>query len=197
MFTGIVEGIGQISDLREADRTRHLGIVADKILDGLEVGNSVAINGVCLTATAVFPGGVEVAAVAETLMRTNLGGLTVGERVNVERPLPAGGRFEGHIVQGHVDGVATVAAIGVEGDSKRYVFTTDPLLTQYIVEKGSIALDGVSLTVTAVGEASFEVVVIPHTMQVTVLGERLAGSVVNVELDVIAKYVERMMKERA
>jgi riboflavin synthase len=197
MFTGIVEGIGRIGGLRDTDRTRHLSIVADKILDGVEVGNSVAINGACLTATAVFPGGVEVAAVAETLMRTNLGALTSGEQVNVERPMPASGRFEGHIVQGHVDGVATVAAIDPEGDSKRYVFTADPSLTRYIVEKGSIALDGVSLTVTAVTEESFEVVLIPHTMQVTVLSDRLPGSVVNVELDVIAKYVERMMEEQA
>lgn len=194
MFTGIVEGMGRIVQIQESDHDRRLTVAAEKILDGLEVGDSVAVNGVCLTATGVAPGEVEVTAVAETLDRTNLGGLLTGDRVNLERPMPASGRFDGHIVQGHVDGVATLVSIEPEGRAQRLAFAAEPAHTRYIVEKGSIALDGVSLTVTAVTDDGFEVVLIPHTLEVTALGDRTPGSMVNVELDVIAKYVERMMK---
>jgi len=196
MFTGIVEGMGQIGAVAPEDGQCDLTITAEKVLDGMEVGDSVAVNGVCLTAVAVGSGQVRVTAVIETLERTNLGRLTGGDRVNLERPMPAAGRFDGHIVQGHVDGVATVAAIESEGESRRMRFSVEPALSRYIVEKGSVTVDGVSLTITAADADSFELVLIPHTLDVTVLGLREAGDVVNVEVDILAKYVERLLEVR-
>jgi riboflavin synthase len=196
MFTGIVEGIGRIEDLVNGDGDRRLTISADKVLDGLEVGDSIAVNGVCLTAVTVAPGQVTVTAVTETLERTNLGVLDRGDAVNLERPMPAAGRFDGHIVQGHVDGVATVAGLEAEGESRRMRLTADPALLRYVVEKGSITVDGVSLTITAVAADSFELVLIPHTLAVTVLGTRRPGDLVNVEVDILAKYVERLLEDR-
>ncbi|MDH3539873.1 MAG: riboflavin synthase [Acidimicrobiia bacterium] len=196
MFTGIVEGIGRIEDLVNGDGDRRLTISADKVLDGLEVGDSIAVNGVCLTAVTVAPGQVTVTAVTETLERTNLGVLDPGDAVNLERPMPAAGRFDGHIVQGHVDGVATVAGLETEGESRRMRLTADPALLRYVVEKGSITVDGVSLTITAVAADSFELVLIPHTLAVTVLGTRRPGDLVNVEVDILAKYVERLLEDR-
>ena len=196
MFTGIVEGMGCISQVADGDGDRRFTISADKVLDGIEIGDSIAVNGVCVTAVTVVPGQVEVTAVTETLERTNLGVLDLEDIVNLERPLPAAGRFDGHIVQGHVDGVATVAAIEAEGDSHRMSFAADPALLRYVVEKGSITVDGVSLTITAVAADSFELVLIPHTLSVTVLGSRRVGDQVNVEVDILAKYVERLLEDR-
>ena len=196
MFTGIVEGMGQIDAVAPEDGQCDLTLSADKVLDGMEVGDSIAVNGVCLTAVAVGSDQVRVTAVTETLERTNLGRLTVGDRVNLERPMPAAGRFDGHIVQGHVDGVATVAAIEAEGESRRMRFSADPALLRYVVKKGSVTVDGVSLTITAAVADSFELVLIPHTLDVTVLGLREAGDLVNVEVDILAKYVERLLEVR-
>ena len=196
MFTGIVEGMGRIAQAVDGDGDRRFTISADKVLDGIEIGDSIAVNGVCLTAVTVVPGQVEVTAVTETLERTNLGVLDPEDVVNLERPMPAAGRFDGHIVQGHVDGVATVAAIEAEGDSHRMSFAADPALLRYVVEKGSITVDGVSLTITAVAADSFELVLIPHTLSVTVLGSRHVGDQVNVEVDILAKYVERLLEDR-
>ncbi|NNC91941.1 MAG: riboflavin synthase [Acidimicrobiia bacterium] len=196
MFTGIVEGMGRIAGVADGDGDRRFTISADKVLDGMEIGDSIAVNGVCLTAVAAAPDQVEVTAVTETLDRTNLGVLGVDDAVNLERPMPAAGRFDGHIVQGHVDGVATVTAIEAEGDSHRMRFTADPALLRYVVEKGSITVDGVSLTITAAAGDSFELVLIPHTLAVTVLGHRRIGDLVNVEVDILAKYVERLLEDR-
>ena len=196
MFTGIVEGMGRIDAVVPEDGQRDLTIYADKVLDGMEVGDSIAVNGVCLTAVAVGADHVRVTAVTETLDRTNLGRLTVGDRVDLERPMPAAGRFDGHIVQGHVDGVASVVSIEPEAESRRMRFAAEPALLRYIVEKGSVTVDGVSLTVTAAHADSFELVLIPHTLDVTVLGLRAAGDVVNVEVDILAKYVERLLEVR-
>lgn len=196
MFTGIVEGMGRIDVVAPEAGQCDLTISAGKVLDGIEVGDSIAVNGVCLTAVAVSSDQVRVTAVTETLERTNLGGLAVGDRVNLERPMPAAGRFDGHIVQGHVDGVATVAAIEAEGESRRLRFSAEPALLRYVVEKGSVTVDGVSLTITAAGADSFELVLIPHTLDVTVLGLREAGDLVNVEVDILAKYVERLLEVR-
>jgi riboflavin synthase len=161
----------------------------------MTVGDSIAVNGVCLTAVAVDPPGtISVEAVPETLRRSNLGGLERGDRVDLERPLAAAGRFDGHVVQGHVDGIGTVRAVGVEGESRRYWFDVPPPLLRYLVEKGSVAVDGVSLTVSAVDAGGFEVVLIPHTLRETVLGLRGPGDVVNLEVDVLAKYVERLLE---
>ncbi len=197
MFTGIVEAVGRVAAVADGMGDRRFTIAAEKVLDGTEIGDSVAVNGVCLTAVAVSPGQVDVTAVTETLERTNLGALTPGDTVNLERPMPAAGRFDGHIVQGHVDGVAVVAEIHSEGDSHRMRFAAEPALLRYVVEKGSITVDGVSLTITAVEADSFELVLIPHTLDITILGNRRVGDQVNVEVDILAKYVERLLEGRS
>jgi riboflavin synthase len=164
----------------------------------MAVGDSVAVNGVCLTAIEAGAGGVAVDVVQESLDRSNLGDLEIGSRVDLERPMLASGRFDGHIVQGHVDGVGTVAAIEPEGDARRVRVEVSPKLARYVVEKGSVTVDGVSLTVTAVGTEPptwFEFVLIPHTLEVTVFGQRDIGDRVNLEMDVLAKYVERLMSK--
>ena len=197
MFTGIVEAVGTIAAVEDEAVGCRITIDAEKALDGMEVGDSLAVNGVCLTAVSVEPGRVAVEAVGETMDRTSLGGLGQGDTVNLERPMAASGRFDGHIVQGHVDGTATVAAITPEGDAARYRFTAEASLLRYVVEKGSVAVDGVSLTVTAADASSFELVLIPHTLAVTTLGSRQVGERVNVEVDILAKYVERLLEDRS
>lgn len=197
MFTGIVEAVGEVTAVADEVAARRFTIHANKVLDGLEVGDSIAVNGVCLTAISIAADQVDVTAVRETLERTNLADLAVGSSVDLERPMAATGRFDGHIVQGHIDGVARVASITDEGESRRMRFAADPALLRYIVEKGSITVDGVSLTVTAVADDEFELVLIPHTLEVTVLGTRRPGDRVNVEVDILAKYIERLLEDRA
>jgi riboflavin synthase len=194
MFTGIVEGLGVVVEAADAGGRRRFTIEAGKVAAGLAVGDSVAVNGVCLTAVAVGGGSFTVEAVDETLSRSNLGALRVGSLVNLERPLRADGRFDGHIVQGHVDGVGTVRSITPEGASIRVWIDVPPGLRRYVAEKGSVAVDGVSLTVSGVDAAGCEVVLIPHTLEVTLFGRRRPGDAVNLEADVIAKYVERMLE---
>lgn len=192
MFTGIVEGGAKVIRLG-TNGAFEITLGAAKMFDGIEIGDSVSVNGVCLTATAL---GSEIATfevMPETMARTTLGGLTLGSTVNVERPMKADGRFDGHLVQGHIDGTATLIRRVEEGASERLTFTCDSELVKYIVTKGSIALDGVSLTVTGVSATGFEVALIPHTLEVTTLGRLPVGGAVNVEIDVIAKYVERLL----
>ena len=203
MFTGIVTEMGTVEQVLETESGRRLDIGAPSTLAGLGIGDSVAVNGVCLTVVSIGDGAFSVEAVAETLDRTTIGEVDVGNRVDLERPVAvAGGRFDGHIVQGHVDGVGRVAAIDDEGDARRVRVTMPDVLSPYLVEKGSITVDGVSLTATAVSpldstEAWFEIVLIPHTLDATVLGGRRSGDRVNLEADVIAKYVERFMEARS
>lgn len=196
MFTGIVEAVGEVRDARDADGRRRLVIAAPTVTEGMEVGDSIAVNGVCLTAVEVGEGSVAVEAVHETLQRSNLGEAGVGTRVDLERPMPAHGRFDGHVVQGHVDGTGVVRSITEDGASRRYWFDTDGGLLRYLVEKGSVTVDGVSLTVSDLDDDGFEVVLIPHTLEVTVLGDRNPGDRVNLEVDVLAKYVERLLEAR-
>jgi riboflavin synthase len=194
MFTGIVAAVGTVLSVDATATGRKLVIAEPRLLSDMAVGDSVAVNGVCLTAVETGDGTVSVEVVQESLDRSNLGGIEAGSRIDLERPMPANGRFDGHIVQGHVDGVGTVAAITPEGEAERIRISLPRDLVRYVVEKGSITIDGVSLTVTAVGdEPWFEVVLIPHTLEVTVLGERSVGDQVNLEMDVLAKYVERLM----
>ncbi|MDJ0953416.1 MAG: riboflavin synthase [Acidimicrobiia bacterium] len=194
MFTGIVAALGNVRSVVATPTGRRIEIEAPELLGGMVVGDSVAVNGVCLTAVDVGNGSVAVDVVQESLNRSNLGELIPGSRVDLERPMPAAGRFDGHIVQGHVDGVGTIDSIGAEGDARRIRVALPEELSRYVVEKGSITVDGVSLTVTAVGnEPWFEIVLIPHTLEVTVLGLRRIGDRVNLEVDVLAKYVERLM----
>ncbi len=201
MFTGIVTEVGTIVAITPTDGGRLLRTAAPGTTRGLAIGDSVAVNGVCLTVLEVSGEQFAVEAVTETLSRTTAGGLESGDRVDLERPVAAAGRFDGHMVQGHVDGVGTVVETVPEGDAIRMRISAPSPLSPYLVEKGSIAVDGVSLTVTAVSElgdseAWFEVVLIPHTMSATVLGERAVGRGVNLEVDVIAKYLERWMEAR-
>ncbi len=194
MFTGIVERMGTVTGIEDTGGKRRLVIEAGDLVRDMGVGGSIAVNGVCLTAVSVENAGVAVEAVLETLERSNLSGVGVGDAVNLELPMCADGRFDGHIVQGHVDGVATVRSIAGEGESVRMWFDVPERLRRYLVEKGSVAVDGVSLTVSGVDESGFEVVLIPHTLHVTVFGSRAVGDEVNLEMDVLAKYVERLLE---
>ncbi len=201
MFTGIISELGHVGSIDEVDGGAMLSIDAPDTTDALAVGDSVAVNGVCLTATTVAGNRFTATAVGETLRRTALGDLVRGSVVNLERPMSAAGRFDGHIVQGHVDGVGRVSTMQPEGDSTRIRISFPAALAPYVVEKGSICVDGTSLTVTDVSppEADaphLEFVAIPHTLEVTTLGTRKVGDRVNLEVDVIAKYVQRMMETR-
>ncbi len=202
MFTGIVSELGVVASVVATDTGRRLVIDAPKSTAGLLIGDSIAVNGVCLTAVEVADGAVALDVVQESLDRSNLGSVGSGDAVDLERPMAANGRFDGHIVQGHVDAVGVIESRSAEGDATRMRVGMPAELAAYVVEKGSITVDGVSLTVTAVSPPAaerpwFEVVLIPHTLDVTVLGRRDVGDAVNLEADVIAKYVERMMEVRS
>ena len=187
MFTGIVETKGRVISAGEAG----LRISAPEF-DDLAPGCSVSVNGACLTVTGLAEDGFTVDVVRETLRRTNLGRLTQGSWVNLERPVLAAGRLDGHIVQGHVDGTATVAGITNEGNSRLIEMKLPPKLARYMVEKGFVAVDGVSLTIVDCGENWLSVSIIPITGTVTTLGDREVGDDVNIEVDILAKYVERL-----
>ncbi|MFW5938644.1 MAG: riboflavin synthase [Halanaeroarchaeum sp.] len=193
MFTGIVERTGEIIDVDETEDGRRLTVAADG-LDDLHHGQSISVSGVCLTVEGFDREGgwFEVFLASETVAKTYLGQLAVGDAVNVERALPADGRFDGHVVQGHVDTTATVEAIEQVGEDWRYTFSLPAAYGQYVVAKGSITVDGISLTVAAREEDSFEVAIIPATREITTLSEKDVGDPVHLEVDVIAKYVERM-----
>lgn len=193
MFTGIVEHLGTLAALDESPRSRTLRIDAGPLAPQVGVGDSVAVNGVCLTVVTSAPPLLTFQVVGETLDRTNLGQAVTGDPVNLERPMAATGRFDGHIVQGHVDGVGRIRSVTPDGSGTRVRIDSPPELLRYVVEKGSMTVDGISLTVTAVDDAGFEVALIPHTLEVTTLGRRTPGDVVNLEVDVLAKYVERLL----
>jgi riboflavin synthase len=195
MFTGIVEGTGTVAALAAAadGSGARLAVEADWLAGRLAAGESVAVNGCCLTVAEPTPAGFAADLHAETLRRTALGGLSAGARVNLERPLPVGGRLGGHLVQGHVDGVAAVLDRTRVGEGEEVRVELPEPLARYLVEKGSIAVDGVSLTVAGVGPGWFGVALVPHTLQVTTLGERRPGDLVQLEVDVVAKYVERLV----
>ncbi|HLI57401.1 MAG TPA: riboflavin synthase [Actinomycetota bacterium] len=194
MFTGIVEEVGRVL-AREG-----LTVRIDCGFDDLGIGDSVAVSGTCLTVTALGPGWFAAELSEETLARTSLGDLVAGSPVNLERPVRAGGRLGGHVVQGHVDGTAEVTAIDCRDGSTEVWFRPPAELRRYLVEKGSVALDGISLTVARVGGGSGEhdvsVAVIPHTLRATNLGARSPGDRVNVEVDILAKYVESLVALR-
>jgi len=211
MFTGLVEELGTVRAVipnaaRGGSRRRDRGdtprppggarleIEAGTVLDDAELGASIAVNGCCLTAVELGDGWWAADAVEETLRRTCLGGLAAGDRVNLERPVRLADRLGGHIVQGHVDGVGEIAERETLADgSTRVVIAADDTILRYVVEKGSIAVDGVSLTVAGVDDKTFEFALIPHTATVTTLGIKGPGDPVNLEVDLVAKYVERLM----
>jgi riboflavin synthase len=193
MFTGIVEYRGSVAGVEKGAGGMRLSLETGP-LDGLEVGDSISVNGVCLTAVEVDPGRVMVDVVRETLDRSTLGSIEKGDPVNLELPMRVDGRFGGHIVQGHVDGVGEVLAMAPEGDGKRMRLAVPGQLTRYMVEKGSITVDGVSLTIAALNGEEMEIALIPHSLQLTTLGLRTVGEKVNLEVDVLAKYVESLLK---
>jgi riboflavin synthase len=194
MFTGLVEGRGTVESLdqRAAGDGARLRVTTGWPAGSLAIGDSVAVNGCCVTVVELGDGWFDAELVAETLRRTALGRLAPGDLVNLERPLAAGDRLGGHLVQGHVDGLGTVLARTPVGDGLDVEIGLDHALARYVVEKGSVAVDGVSLTVAAVGPDRFTVALVPHTLTVTTLGERRPGDAVQLEVDVLAKYVERL-----
>jgi len=188
MFTGIVEEVGKV----RAARPGQLTVAAQKVLEDTKLGDSIAVNGVCLTVTEVSPDSFSVDVMPETLRRTSLGALRPGDGVNLERPLAVGGRFGGHFVQGHVDGVGRVLSVTPEKEALLLKFEATQEIMRYIVEKGFIAVDGVSLTVVECNSTSFTVSLVTFTLENTTLGGRRPGDMVNLEVDIIAKYVERL-----
>ncbi|HEU4916893.1 MAG TPA: riboflavin synthase [Acidimicrobiia bacterium] len=193
MFTGIVEHRGSVVSVERADGVIRLTVDTGP-LGEIPLGGSMAVNGVCLTAVEATEGQVGFDVVAETLDRSTLGALLPGDPVNLERPMRADGRFDGHIVQGHVDGVGEISAIEPEGDGLRIAVRVPEGLSRYLVEKGSVTVDGVSLTVAGVDGFEIQLALIPHSLEVTTLGLRRVGEKVNLEIDVLAKYVEKLLR---
>jgi len=192
VFTGLVQGIGSVETIERSDDGARITI-ATPLVSELNAGDSIAINGVCLTAVALDGGSFAADAMNETLARSSLGDLARGSAVNLELPLRATDRLGGHVVQGHVDGVGTIEGVSDDGFARRIRVEAPAEVLRYVVEKGSLAVDGVSLTVTEVNERSFTVSLIPETLQRTNLGGVDAGRRVNLEVDVLAKYVEKLM----
>ncbi|MCH6163939.1 riboflavin synthase [Streptomyces marispadix] len=190
MFTGIVEELGEVVAVEELPGAARLRLRGPRVTEGVRHGDSIAVNGVCLTVVESSDGEFTADVIGETLARSSLGALTVGSRVNLERPMALGGRLDGHLVQGHVDGTGTIAERTADGTVRVQL---PPGLAKYIVEKGSITVDGVSLTVVEAGDAHFTVSLIPTTLELTTLGVKNAGDPVNLEVDVLAKYVERLL----
>jgi riboflavin synthase len=193
VFTGIVRELGRIEALEGGPQGVRLRVRAPMTAAEARVGDSVALNGVCLTVTAVVDGSLDFDAVPETLQRTSLGRLAAGYTLNVEPAVRVGDPLGGHLVQGHIDGVGHVRSILPEGDGVRVEIEAGPEILRYCVEKGSIALDGVSLTIAALGSDAFTVALIPHTRAVTTLGALAHGQAVNLEVDILAKYTERLL----
>ncbi len=188
MFTGIIEEVGRVISAQSG----NLVIAASNVLQGMEPGGSIAVNGVCLTVTNFDSSSFSVDIMSETLKRTNLGLLHAGDRVNLERPLALEGRLGGHLVQGHVDDTGRVASVMPDGGAMLIRFEAAPGVMRYIVEKGFVAIDGVSLTTVTKDASSFQVSAVDYTRQHTTLGSRQAGDLVNLEVDIIAKYVEQL-----
>lgn len=196
MFTGIVEEIGRVQSVRPSGNAIHLAIRASKIIKDVKLGDSIAVNGVCLTVTRFTDSGFEADVVPETMRKTSLRTLGVGSPVNLEAAMQAGGRFGGHIVSGHIDGVGMIASSTKEDIAKVLRIEAPPEVMKYVVPKGSITIDGISLTVMDRDAAGFRVSIIPHTEQVTILGYKQTGDPVNLECDMIGKYVEQFLNIR-
>ena len=193
IFTGLIIEIGRVRQIKRRDDGAFLMIEAKKVLEGTRIGDSISINGVDLTVIEMSAEYFSADASLETLKRSTLGELSVGSRVNLERALAVGERLGGHMVQGHVDGTAQLVSVTPEGNAYRMRFRFERELGRYIAMKGSITVDGISLTVAGLGDDWFEVAIIPHTWRETTLSDLKAGGRVNLEVDVLAKYVERLM----
>lgn len=193
MFTGIIEELGTVAGIRKDSKSAILTIRANKILSDIHLGDSIAVNGVCLTVVSFESGQFSADVMHETLNRSSLGALKPGSHVNLERAMAADGRFGGHIVAGHVDGTGTIKEIKNDGIAFWYTIQTEEKVMRYVIEKGSVAIDGISLTVADTGRNTFKVSIIPHTMAETVLSEKKVGDIVNLENDCIGKYVEHLL----
>jgi riboflavin synthase len=193
MFTGIIEGLGTITSVRPARQGKHLTVQADFVLSGTRIGDSVAVSGACLTAVVVDGKRFEVDVAPETVLKTTLGQAKPGERVNLERALRLSDRLDGHLVSGHIDGMGAIQQKKQAGNAIMVTIRVDRALTRYMVEKGSVAVDGISLTINAVGTDFFTVSIIPHTADQTTVGLKPVGAPVNIETDMIGKYVERFV----
>lgn len=194
MFTGIVEGLGIVESIESRGGGARVRIACRAVLDDAAEGSSIAVNGVCLTAVDLLPGSFSADLAPETLKRSNLGDLRAGSRVNLERPLAPGGRLSGHIVQGHVDGTGEFLSLDSLGHDHWWLqVRVPPELDRYLVYKGSIAIDGISLTVASIESGVLGVTVIPHTFENTTLGSRRPGDRVNLECDILAKHVEKLL----
>lgn len=193
MFTGIVEELGIIRKLHVSGHSGSIEIEAHKVLQNTNVGDSIAVNGICLTVTALGKDFFTADVMAETARRSSLKNATSGDFVNLERAMAADGRFGGHIVSGHVDGTGTILSMKREENAVWVTISASPSIMKFIVEKGSVCLDGISLTVAAVGESDFKVSVIPHTGEETTLLKKKAGNTINIENDIIGKYVDRLL----
>ncbi|MFC7204673.1 riboflavin synthase [Haloferax namakaokahaiae] len=194
MFTGIVEGTGEIADVTDTDGGRRLRIRTDLEFDDLHHGQSISVSGVCLTVEEFGDDWFDVFLAAETVEKTYLGGVEAGDIVNLERALAASARFDGHIVQGHVDGTTTITNIERVGDDWFFEFDLPESFATYVVQKGSVCLDGISLTVADRRDEDFAVAIIPTTYDLTTLSEKSVGDPIHVEVDVVAKYVESMLE---
>lgn len=196
MFTGIIEEIGRVKAVKRGGRSIVLEVEAREVLGEVKVGDSIATNGVCLTVTALSGSSFTADVMPETMLRSNLGGLRIGDRVNLERALCLNGRLGGHLVAGHVDGVGKIVALDKDENAIWVTVAASHEILRYIIEKGSVTIDGISLTVAVVDDATFKVSVIPHTQGETTLASKRIGDPVNLENDMIAKYVEKLMKPK-
>lgn len=194
MFTGIIEGFGTVSDIRPAGEGKVLGVAADFDLERVRLGDSIAVNGACLTVVKVEKRRFSVDVSPETVSRTTFGSLRVGDTVNLERALRLSDRLDGHIVSGHIDGMGRVADRREQSNAITITFAVDPSLSRYMIEKGSVAVDGVSLTINRCDDESFDASIIPHTAGLTTVSRKRVGETVNIETDMIGKYVEKLMR---
>lgn len=193
MFTGIIEEMGSVASIRKGAHSCALTVNASRVLEDVHLGDSIATNGVCLTVTSFTSHSFSADVMHETLNRSSLGSLHIGSPVNLERAMLAGGRFGGHIVSGHIDGVGTISSIKEDDNAVWYTVEAPSSILRYIIEKGSITLDGISLTVAKVTNSNFSVSIIPHTRAQTNLASKKVGDVLNLENDLVGKYVERLM----
>ncbi len=193
MFTGIVEEMGRVELIKRGQHSAILTIGAKKVLEDTKIGDSIAVNGICLTVTSLTSKSFTADVMQETLNRSSLAKLLPGSHVNLERAMPANGRFGGHIVSGHVDGIGKIVGIKEDDISIWYRIQAKPEIMRYIVEKGSITIDGISLTVAAITDEDFSISAIPHTVSQTILKEKRQGDVVNLETDILGKYVEKLV----
>ncbi len=196
MFTGIIEEMGTVKELRRSGGSARLTVGAGKVLDGTALGDSISVNGVCLTVVAMGAADFSADVATETLNVTNLGDLAIGAKVNLERALQLSARIGGHLVSGHVDAIGRIREKREEGNGWRIFFAAPDAVLRQVIKKGSIAIDGISLTIADVDRSGFSVAMIPHTAKLTTLGFKNAGDSVNLESDIIGKYVERLLSGR-